>query len=92
MDLFLNGGIFWRYIVPCAIVLGPIFFAGVIFAQTLRHTPDPAQALGSNIAGAVLGGLAESFSVVLGFHYLLFVAMGFYLLSAWAPRLQKAQP
>jgi spermidine synthase len=92
MDLFLNGGIFWRYIVPCAIVLGPIFFAGVIFAQTLPHTPDPAQALGSNIAGAVLGGLAESFSVVLGFHYLLFVAMGFYLLSAWAPRLQKAQP
>ena len=73
-------------------MLGPIFFAGVIFAQTLRHTPDPAQALGSNIAGAVAGGLAESCSAVLGFQYLLFVAIGFYLFSAWLPRLQRDLP
>jgi hypothetical protein len=90
MDLFLSGGILWRYVVPCAIALGPIFFAGVIFAHAFRDTPNPDQALGSNIAGAVLGGLAESFSAVLGFQYLLFVAIGFYLFSAWLPRLQKA--
>jgi len=90
VDLFLNGGILWRYVVPCAIVLGPIFFAGVIFAMTFRNAPNPDQAMGSNIAGAVLGGLAESFSTVLGFQYLLFVAIGFYLLSAWLPRLEKS--
>ena len=79
----------WRYIVPCLIALGPILFAGVIFAQTFRDTSNPDQALGSNIAGAVLGGLAESLSGVLGFQYLLLVAMGFYLLSVWPPRLRQ---
>src|SRR6266446_4654517 len=90
LDLFLSGGIVWRYIVPCAIALGPILFAGVIFAQTFRDTPNPDQALGSNIAGAVLGGLAESLSAVLGFQHLLLVAIGFYLLSAWPPRVDRA--
>src|SRR6266436_1583865 len=89
LDLFLSGGILWRYIVPCIIALGPILFAGVIFAQTFRGTSNPDQALGSNIAGAVLGGLAESLSAVLGFQYLLLVAIGFYLLSVWPPRLRQ---
>jgi SAM-dependent methyltransferase len=89
-DLFLSGGIVWRYVIPCMIVLGPIFFAAVIFAQQFREAPNPDRALGSNIAGAVLGGLAESCSAVLGFQYLLFVAIGFYLFSAWLPRLQRA--
>ena len=56
--------------------------------ETFRDTPNPDQALGSNIAGAVLGGLAESLSAVLGFQYLLLVAIGFYLLSVWPPRLR----
>ena len=88
LDLFLSGGIVWRYIVPCIIALGPILFAGVIFVQTFRDAPNPDQALGSNIAGAVLGGLAESLSTVLGFQYLLLVAIGFYLLSVWPGRLR----
>jgi hypothetical protein len=35
-----------------------------------REAPNPERALGSNIAGAVAGGLAESCSAVLGFQYL----------------------
>jgi hypothetical protein len=31
-----------------------------------REAPNPERALGSNIAGAVAGGLAESCSAVLG--------------------------
>ena len=37
---------------------------------------------GSNIAGAVVGGLSESFSMLLGFRHLLLVAIAFYLFSA----------
>jgi hypothetical protein len=36
----------------------------------------------------VLGGLAESFSMLLGFQHLLLLAMLFYLLSVWSPRLR----
>ncbi|UGY16395.1 hypothetical protein [Bradyrhizobium septentrionale] len=85
LDTFLSGGLVWRYVIPCALALGPMFFAGVIFARTFRDEPNPDQAFGSNIAGSVIGGLAEACSTLLGFRYLLIVAIGFYLLSAWMP-------
>ena len=82
-DLFLGGGIFIRYVVPCALALGPMFFAAVIFARSFRDSANPDMAFGSNIAGSVVGGLAESFSMVLGFQYLMLLAIAFYLASAW---------
>jgi SAM-dependent methyltransferase len=85
LQIFLGGGVLWRYVAPCALVLGPVFFASVIFARTFREAVYPDQAFGSNIAGAVLGGFAESLSLLLGFRDLLLVAMAFYLLSAGLP-------
>jgi SAM-dependent methyltransferase len=90
VDVFLSGGILWRYVAPCILALGPMFFAGVIFAGSFRDAANPDLAFGSNIAGSVLGGLAESFSMLLGFRHLLLLAMLFYLLSAWSPRLRQA--
>ena len=89
VDVFLSGGILWRYAAPCILALGPMFFAGVIFAGSFRDATNPDLAFGSNIAGAVLGGLAESFSMLLGFQHLLLLAMLFYLFSAWPPRLRR---
>jgi hypothetical protein len=57
-------------------------FAGVIFATSFKRTAQPDRVIGANVAGALLGGLAENSSVVLGFRLLLCVAAGFYLLSA----------
>jgi SAM-dependent methyltransferase len=87
-DVFLSGGIVWRYVVPCTLALGPMFFAGVIFARSFRDEADPDQAFGSNIAGSVLGGLAESFSTLLGFQHLLILAIFFYVLSVWVPSVR----
>jgi len=70
-----------RIVGSCLIVFIPIFFAGVIFATFFRQSANPDMDLGSNIAGVVLGGLAENFSMVLGFNHLLWVAIGFYFLS-----------
>lgn len=89
-DLFLTGGTAWRYIAPCILALSPVFFAGVIFATSFRKAPQPHIALASNIAGCVVGGVAESLSMMLGFQYLLLVAALFYGLSAWSPRTQLA--
>ena len=87
-DVFLGGGLAWRYATPCALALGPMFFAGVIFARTFRDVPDPDYAFGSNIAGSVLGGLSESFSMLFGFRHLPVLAALFYALSAWAPSVR----
>jgi hypothetical protein len=35
LDAFLDGGLVWRYVVR--LTLGPMYFAGVIFAHTFRE-------------------------------------------------------
>jgi hypothetical protein len=67
-----------------------MFFAGVIFAVSFRASKEPDRDFGANIAGAVLGGFAEYLSIVLGFQYLLLVAILFYALSVlWRPGSPK---
>jgi hypothetical protein len=66
----------------CLLVFAPILFAGVIFAVTFARTAEPDRAFGANIAGAMLGGLAENSSMLVGFQYLVLVALAFYALSA----------
>jgi len=66
----------------CALVFTPIAFAGVIFATSFRRTRQPDRMFGANVAGALVGGLSENSSVLLGFQLLLCVAVGFYVLSA----------
>jgi hypothetical protein len=90
LDVFLTGGLAWRYGAPCLLALGPMFFAGVVFSRSFRDAPQPDLALGSNIAGSVVGGLAESMSMLLGFQHLLLVALLFYMLSMWSPRARMA--
>jgi hypothetical protein len=70
-----------KSVLACLVVFLPIFFAGVIFASLFRQSANPDMDMGSNIAGVVLGGLAENFSMVLGFNHLLWIAIGFYLLA-----------
>ena len=82
MSGFLRWRAHLRLIASCAVVFIPVFFAGVIFAVEFRDSPRPDVALGSNVAGVILGGLAENLSLVLGFDHLLLVALGFYCLSA----------
>lgn len=77
--------------VPLAMVLVllPIAFAGVIFAVSFARRTQPNQAFGWNIAGALLGGLAENTSMLLGFQYLGLVALGLYVLSMFGERTSQ---
>jgi hypothetical protein len=54
----------------------------VIFSVSFGRTSRPNQMFGANVAGALVGGLAENASMLLGFRLLVVVAAGFYLLSA----------
>lgn len=68
-------------VAASALVISPVFFAGVIFAVLLRHEPESEQALAYNTAGAVLGGILEILSMAIGFQYLVLVAAALYGLS-----------
>jgi len=59
----------------------PVFFSGVIFAGTFRRTENKSSAFGSNILGAVAGGLTQNVSFLIGLKALLLLAAGFYALA-----------
>ena len=81
MNAFLSLPPAVRTLASCAVVFVPIFFAGVIFATAFSRSREPDVDFGSNVAGIIAGGLSEQLSLVVGFNYLLLVAIAFYLLS-----------
>jgi len=60
----------------------PLFFASLIFATTFQRTTQMEIAPGSNLIGAVLGGIGEYASLVLSLRSLYLIALGCYSLSA----------
>lgn len=82
LDFFLGMSRSVQVLGSCLLVFAPILFAGVIFAASFKRTTQPDRAFGTNIAGAMMGGLAEYSSMLLGFQYVVLVAMLFYAVSA----------
>ncbi|MEP6743516.1 MAG: hypothetical protein ABJB61_13540 [bacterium] len=82
LDFFLGMQRSIQVIGSCLLVFAPILFAGVIFAVSFKRTAHPDRAFGINIAGTMVGGLAEYSSMLLGFQYVVLVAILFYSLSA----------
>ena len=84
----LGLALIWRVIFAGLMQALPLFFAGLIFAITFSQTKSIEIALGSNLLGAVIGGIFEYTSLVLGIRSLYLLALAFYLLSA-LPVLQS---
>ena len=81
MDYFLGMSRTAQIVGSSLLAFAPIVFAGVIFAVSFSKSAEPDLAFGANIAGAMFGGLAEYSSMLLGFQYLLFVAIAIYACS-----------
>lgn len=81
LDAFLGINRIVQIAASCLLIFTPILFAGVVFAVSFRRSTKPNFAFGANIAGAIMGGLAENTSMLLGFQYLIGVAIILYLLS-----------
>jgi SAM-dependent methyltransferase len=72
----------------------PVAFAGVLFSALLKNAKEPSSALGSNLLGAVIGGLLEYSSMLVGLRSLVLLALvlylGSYLAAVRSGRLQPA--
>lgn len=82
LDYFLGMDRVRQVAASCLLVFTPILFAGVIFAVAFSRSRQPDEDFGANVGGAILGGLAEYSSTMLGFQYLTALAVLFYALSA----------
>jgi Spermine/spermidine synthase domain len=65
-----------RFLAAVVIAFAPIFLANMVFAQRFRDTGDSTTAFGANLLGAIIGGILEYASLVIGYRWLLvFVAV-----------------
>ena len=56
----------------------PIGFAGILFSSLLGGSADPTGSLGSNLLGAIAGGIIEYLSLVTGLRQLTLIAIALY--------------
>ena len=73
-----------------AVLCLPVYFAGIIFARSFAEVSFNSEALGSNLLGAVVGGVLESISFWTGLRALLLVSVLLYIFSAIALRRREA--
>jgi hypothetical protein len=82
-----------RAIVATLALCTPVFFAGIIFVSSFARAGFRGSALGSNLFGALIGGLLESASLWFGLKSLTILAALLYLGSAiFLSRAAAAQP
>jgi hypothetical protein len=75
-----------RFVVAVIIAFAPIFLANMVFAQRFRNTADSGTAFGANLLGAMIGGILEYSSLVIGYRWLLVLVALFYglaFLTGW---------
>jgi spermidine synthase len=79
----------WVKILTATLVLClPVFFAGIVFIRSFATEGFRGEALGSNLLGAMIGGMLESASLWTGIRSLLIIAALLYLASWVALRLE----
>lgn len=81
MQSLLELGLMARGIIASVIVSVPLLFAGIIFSTSLKRTARIEVAFGSNLLGAMLGGLFEYASLAYGIRNLTIFAAAMYILS-----------
>lgn len=77
--------------VGAGVLIGlPIFFSGVIFVTAFRQTPSRSAAMGSNLIGAMLGGVMEYSSMLFGIKSLIIIVALFYLFTFLTRKINKS--
>lgn len=75
-----------RFVAAVVLAFAPIFGANMVFAQRFRESGDSTTAFGANLLGAMLGGVLEYASLVVGYRWLLVLAAVLYALAFLAGR------
>jgi len=81
----------WTKALSSTLVLClPVFFAGIVFIRSFAERGFRAEALGSNLMGAMIGGMLESISLWTGIRSLLVIAALLYVASWVALALEHS--
>ena len=73
-----------------ALIFSPIICAGLLFGSAIKHSRSVARDYGTNLLGAMAGGVGEYLSLVTGFNLLLLVIAVAYIGAVLARRSSSA--
>ncbi len=76
-----------RFLVAAVLTFAPIFVANLIFADRFRETDSSTVAFGANLLGAMVGGVLEYSSLLVGYRALIpILAVLYGLAFLWSRR------
>jgi hypothetical protein len=88
-EAFFLGSFWAKMFAATAVLCLPVFFAGIVFIVSFARAGFRSDALGSNLLGALLGGMLESISMWTGMRSILILVALFYALS-WIVLVRQA--
>ena len=80
-DALFHESVVIRGLIATALYCSPVFFAGMVFISSFKQIGFRAEAFGSNLLGALVGGLLDSLSYLIGIKALVLVAAFLYFMS-----------
>ncbi|MGH9293290.1 MAG: spermidine synthase [Acidimicrobiales bacterium] len=80
-DSLLGLQVVLRFFAATALAFAPVFLANLVFAQRFKDVSASTTAFGSNLLGAIVGGVLEYLSLITGFRLLLVLVAVLYALA-----------
>lgn len=84
LDRLFFQSVWVKALASIVVLCLPVFFAGIVFIRSFALAGFRGEALGSNLLGALTGGMLESLSMWAGIRSMLVIAGLLYLASWWA--------
>lgn len=75
-----------KYAVAAVLTLSPVFFANLIFSASFKAAKRPDECFAANLLGSMVGGFSEYSAMAIGYHWLIAVALAFYVASWLTPK------
>ena len=89
-EMLLKLDLIPRFFAAIAVAFGPIFIANLIFADRYKQVGSSTIAFGANLLGAMVGGVLEYTSLIVGYRSLLLVVAALYVAALVLERRQRA--
>ena len=92
LSVFLGLSAPVRAVVTAGLTCAPMFFSGMLFADSFSRCDDKSEALGANLIGSLAGGVLQSVTYLTGLRFLLLLTAAAYVAALFTRRRDSETP